>query len=429
LLLSNGNIYAGFASFCDNNPSASRGWVFGWQAGTLAPLPKNLLEDSLKSSPQSFFLSSVWMSGMGIAADAAGSVYFLTGNSDPTNTTPVALNMSESALKFSSDLGTLQSSFTPGNPTSGYAVLEQHDHDFSAGGITLLPTQPGAYPNLAVAAGKAGVMYLLNRDSLGGYQSGVDNVLSSQPIGNRCWCGESYFQGADGVGRVVSSGDNVAIVWRLNTPANATPSFVKESSTAALISGQDSGFFTSVSSNGTTANTQVIWAVARPVATTPGTVTLYAFDPSTIQSGQAAQLYSGAAGAWPSPGNANIVPLVADGRVYVASYKQLTIFGLGARPAVAIAPKAAGTPARHVQTGHALWGTVISFNNTTVVLKLRNGRTVATNPSAIAPKLALIRFQPGSKVLVHGEYDARGILKTTTVERAKDSPALWGPDY
>jgi len=57
------------------------------------------------------------------------------------------------------------------------AQLEYNDHDFGAGGITVLPRQPGLIPNLAVSAGKAAVMYLLNRDSLDGYQNGSDNVL------------------------------------------------------------------------------------------------------------------------------------------------------------------------------------------------------------------------------------------------------------
>jgi hypothetical protein len=428
LLLANGNIYAGFASYCDLSPNLSRGWVLGWQASTLTPLPKSLLEDSLKASPQNFFLSSVWMSGMGIAADPAGSIYFTTGNSDPSDTTPVALDLSESALKFSPDLGTLQSSFTPGNPTTGYAQLEAHDHDFSAGGITVLPTQPGAYPNLVVAAGKAGVMYLLNRDSLGGYHNGTDNVLGSQTIGSRCWCGESYFQGADGVGRVVSSGDNIAMVWRLNTSSTGKPSLTKESSSAALTSGQDKGFFTSVSSNGTAAKTQIVWAVSRPVTASPGTVNLFAFDPSTIQSGQMAQLYSGAAGTWPnSTSNANIVPMVANGRVYVASYKQLEIFGLGA-PKAAAPARVAAAPTPAAPHGHGLWGTVTSVNGTSVTLTLRNGKTVPLDISAIQPGLAMIRFKPGDKVLVRGGYAAHGTLKTESVVRAKDSPELWGPD-
>ena len=45
LLLADGNLYAGFGSFCDFN-SGSRGWLLGWKAATLAPLPANELTDS-----------------------------------------------------------------------------------------------------------------------------------------------------------------------------------------------------------------------------------------------------------------------------------------------------------------------------------------------------------------------------------------------
>ena len=42
-----------------------------------------------------------------------------------------------------------------------------------------------------------------------------------------------------------------------------------------------------------------------------------------------ARLFSGVAGTWPNlNGNANLVPVVANGKVYVASYRQLRIFGL-----------------------------------------------------------------------------------------------------
>jgi hypothetical protein len=55
--------------------------------------------------------------------------------------------------------------------------------------------------------------------------------------------------------------------------------------------------------------------------------TLYIFDPVT-----ASLLFSskpGDAGTWPNPlGNANIVPVVAKDHVYVANFKQFSIFGL-----------------------------------------------------------------------------------------------------
>ena len=98
---------------------------------------------------------------------------------------------------------------------------------------------------------------------------------------------------------------------------------------------QDPGFFTSVSSNGTVPNTAIIWAVGRAACNQPTCssfhVTLYAFN-ATPSAGVLPQLWAGVAGSWPNTGgNANIVPTVANGRVYVASNKELRIFGINIR--------------------------------------------------------------------------------------------------
>ncbi len=82
LLESHGNIYAGFGSFCDFQPNVSRGWVLGWQTGSLTPLAANQLNDLQATSPDTYFLSSIWMSGYGLSSDADGNLYFVTGNSD-----------------------------------------------------------------------------------------------------------------------------------------------------------------------------------------------------------------------------------------------------------------------------------------------------------------------------------------------------------
>ncbi|MGD0192088.1 MAG: hypothetical protein ABSD74_15215 [Rhizomicrobium sp.] len=98
LLLSNGNIYAGFGSFCDIDANVSRGWVFGWQKGTLTPLAANHLNNTLASSQDDFFLTSIWMSGYGLAADTGGDIYFVTGNSDYSgNSYNKKTNLAESA--------------------------------------------------------------------------------------------------------------------------------------------------------------------------------------------------------------------------------------------------------------------------------------------------------------------------------------------
>jgi len=325
LLLSKGRIYAAFGSFCDHNRHTSRGWVLGWDAASLQPLAGNRLVNRLASAPQNFFLSSIWMSGNGPAADEAGNVYIVTANSDSSgNTFNAATNPAESVLKLSPDLAKIVDYFTPGGAKNGEPELDIHDRDFGAGGVMLLPTQNGSPANLAVAAGKVGTMFLLNQSALGGYvPNGPDDVVGQVAIGG-CWCGESYFMGSDGTGRVVSSGGSNVIVWRVqNSPKTA---LIEESVSAPLPSGPGEGCFTSVSSNRTEAGSAVVWAVARPNRSGAVNLTLLAYNAEN-----SATLFSGVAGLWSSNiANANIVPVVANGRVYIGSYKAVTIFGLSA---------------------------------------------------------------------------------------------------
>jgi hypothetical protein len=325
LLLANGNIYAGFGSFCDFSANVSRGWLLGWNATTLAPLSANQLNDTQATSPDSFFLSSIWMSGYGPAADDSGDVLFVTGNSDYSGTTYDGItNIQESVVKVSANLTNLADLFTPSN----WSSLDQGDVDFGSGGLLVLPNQPGTLPHLAVAAGKYGEMYLMNEDNLGGYSPNGNNVLGTYSIGG-CWCGESYFVNSDGKARIVGSGGNQVTVWKLNT--SPAPTLTQVAQTPALHTGQFGGFFTSVSSNGN--SNAIIWALLRPVSKANVAVSLYAFNPNA--GGKTMKvLFHGNAGAWPNlGGDSNQVPVVANGKVYVATNKQLQIFGLKSQPA------------------------------------------------------------------------------------------------
>jgi hypothetical protein len=319
LLLANGNIYAGFGSFCDYSAGNSRGWLLGWTASTLTPLPGNQLNDAQATDPDTFFLSSIWMSGFGPAADDSGNILFVTGNSDYSGTTYDGVtNLQESVVKISPSLTDVVDLFTPSNQSS----LDQGDTDFGSGGVLVLPDQSGSTPHLAVAAGKYGSMYFMNEDSLGGYSTTGNNVLGSYSVGG-CWCGESYFVGTDGAARVVSSGGNQVQVWKLQTSPNPTLTQVAHSS--SLPTGQNSGFFTSVSSNGNS-NT-IVWALTRPLSSAKPAVTLVALNPDTGKTMKI--LFHGNGGTWPNfSGDINQAPVVANGKVYVATNKQLKIFGL-----------------------------------------------------------------------------------------------------
>jgi hypothetical protein len=156
LLLSKGKIYAGFGSWCDVDRNITRGWLLGWNAGSLTPLKNNYLINKNATSPLTFFLSDIWMAGYGISADTNGTVFFVTGNSDRTgNTWSAAANLEESVVKLSGDLSRVDDYFTPAGKF-GYSALDAKDLDFGAGGVMLLPPQAGTVPLLAVAAGKVG---------------------------------------------------------------------------------------------------------------------------------------------------------------------------------------------------------------------------------------------------------------------------------
>jgi len=320
LLLANGSVYAGFASFCDFSANVSRGWLIGWTAGSLVPFPSNQLFDSQAGDPDNFFLSSIWMSGYGLAADDAGNVVFVTGNSDYSGTTYDGItNIQESVVKVSPTLTTVLDLFTPSNQGS----LDQSDADFGAGGALVLPDQPGSIPHMTVAAGKDGNLYFMNEDNLGGYSPSKNNVLGTYKIGG-CWCGQSYYGDASG-GRVVTSGGNTVRVWKVQTSPSAALNLVKTS--AAINSVEDPGFFTTISSNGT--SSAVIWALSRPQSAGKYPLFLYAFDPAAGKTATLKRLLRVKAGFWPNPSaNSNLVPVVANGQVFVASNKLLEIFGL-----------------------------------------------------------------------------------------------------
>jgi outer membrane protein assembly factor BamB len=321
LALANGNVYAVFASFCDLKTKATRGWVLGWRQDTLKPMPSRPLIDRKAAHADAWFLSSIWMSGAAPAVDGNGRLYVVTGNRvvgnpDPIPRPPGEREMSESVVAVSGDLRMISEYFTPKNRDA----LDEADLDLGSGGVILLPDQDGPLPHLAAAAGKDGTLYLLDRDHMGGFApSGEDKAVGKYPIG-QCFCASSYFVGPDGVNRLVTSGGHNIVVWKIAT--SPTVHLDRDSASHPIVSGQFQGFMTTVSSNGS--DGAVIWAVAHPPNEGQPTITLHAFD-----AANATRLFSEPAGTWPNrDGTANVVPVVANGKVFVAGYRSLAIFGL-----------------------------------------------------------------------------------------------------
>jgi len=426
LLEANGAIYVAFGSNGDINPDQSRGSIVRYNATSLLPMGTDVTDiwDPVHST---FLLSSIWQSGYAPAADASGGVYFSTGNSDPrVPSYSASFNRPDSIVHLAGDLNSLVDSFTPTN----YFQLDQADLDLGSAGMSLLPDQPGSIPHLAVGGSKDGRAFLLNRDSLGGYsQSGPDNVLQTVDQGS-CWCGPAYFVGSDGKGYILTGGSNGITSWQLQTSPSVQ--ITKKTSTQPDFTNglpDYGGAIPVVSSNGTTAGTAVVWFIQKPQFSSdsdPGApITLNAYDASNLNL----ELFSAQAGTWTHAvnTNANVVPTVANGKVYVASNKQMQIFGLlpPKGPARAALPHGvvsstpdvvtcapSGSPAAVIgtstTTAHQLYGTVCRANGAELQLSLRSGRSIVVDISKAFARHQRVALTPGRVVRVVVTVDPQG---------------------
>ena len=432
LLEANGSIYVAFGSTGDIVPNISRGTILRFNATTLLPMTGDLT-DRLTIPQSNYYLSSIWQSGYGPAADAGGDIFFSTGNSDPnTPSYSQAFNRPDSMVRLSSDLLTLKDSFT----TYDYFELDGFDGDVGSGGLMLLPDQPGSVPHLAIAGGKDDRAFLMNRDNMGGYtQGGPDNVLQTINMGS-CWCGPSYYVGSDGAVHIITGGGNGVTSWKLQT--SPTPQLVQEASTgSAVVNGlpDNGGVIPVVSSNGTAAGTAIVWFVQRPAASSdvnPGTpLTLYAYSATNLSQ----PLVSILGGTWTHAdnSNANIVPTIAKGRVYVASNMQLRIYGLGIRPAEAIPdpispsqPEAISCPASIAPATavsgstqiHQLYGTVCQANGAELKLALRTGRAVSIDTGTKFNARRPVLLTPGRPLHVVLTIDKTGVAHAQKITPA-----------
>jgi hypothetical protein len=314
LLESGGLILAAFGSFCDFAGQNSRGWVLGFNSSTLALNTAGVdLVDKLAGSTSAvYYLSAVWMSGSGPAVDEAGNVYFTTGNSD-TGTYDGVNSIQESVVKEAPGTGQLLGLFTPGNLT----YLDDEDVDVGSSGVVLLPN---ASKPVGAVLSKDGLLRVFGRTVPGGNS---DAALQTATPAGACWCGLTYFN--DGQDRLVSSGGTLAQLYTWQT--GTEPGLLLQGIGEMPTSGQDVGAFTSLSAGGTANG--ILWSVPKPFVFGSAALNLMAFQASPV-NGTLPLLYVAPAGSWINGGaNANIVPTVANGRVYVASYKQLAIFGFG----------------------------------------------------------------------------------------------------
>ena len=168
----NGYVYVGYAAHGDIGPY--HGWLFAYNATTMAQTTALCLSPNGAGA-------GIWASGAGMPIDndaTGGRMFVVTGNNGteddkdtPTTYPPFAnAQLGESILNFNLANGGLTpvDAFTSFNSTT----LDGGDLDQGAGGILMVPDQQGKYAHVLVQAGKEGRLLVLNRDDLGGNNTG-----------------------------------------------------------------------------------------------------------------------------------------------------------------------------------------------------------------------------------------------------------------
>jgi outer membrane protein assembly factor BamB len=168
LTLLNGVVYAAFSSRCDIGDW--RGWLIG--VPVEAPHTPTFFTTSLTSTG-----SGIWGSA-GPSIDKDGNLYVVTGNGaydlnksgDNLSQSVLRLTQKGSALAFSKAKGDY---YTPSN----YAALNSTDLDLGGSSAIVVPDHVASQtPHLLLTGGKDGVVYLVNRDNLGGIGSQLDSL-------------------------------------------------------------------------------------------------------------------------------------------------------------------------------------------------------------------------------------------------------------
>ena len=308
LLLLNGVVYTTWASHCDIRPYT--GWIMGYNQSTLE-------QTSVFNLVPNGSAGAIWMSDTGPAADSAGNIYLLDANGDFGTTLnpggfPANGNYGNAFLKISTSGGLAVADYFE---MQNQQQENDSDADLGSGGALVLPDltdDSGIVRHLSVGAGKDGHIYVVNRDAMGKFNAGSNNVYQdlSGALGSGIWGMPAYFNGTLYYGAV---GDAIKAFKITNAKLSTGP--VGQTSNTFRYPGTTP----SISANGTVNG--IVWAVEN---TTPSV--LHAYDASNLH-----ELYnSNQAGSRDQLGAGNkfITPAIANGKVYVGTTNSVEVFGL-----------------------------------------------------------------------------------------------------
>ena len=386
LLLLNGVVYIGWGSHCDNHLSTYHGWVMGYSASTYQQVV-------VYNTTRNGYAGAIWEGGQGLVADSNGAIYFMTGNGKFDTRVSPAVDLGDSFVKLSSQNSLkVLDYFTPFNQS----CLDSGDVDLGSGGPVLIPTSPQEL----VGAGKQGRIYVVNKDSMGGYtadpnlnssncgtegaRTNVDHILQELPnktVGG-VWGSPSYWNSSAGqFVYFVGSGDH-AKAFKLSNgllPHTAT----SQSPESWGYPGGD----VVISSNGSTPGTGIAWNIG-------SNGVLYAYDATNLGRELYNTSQNSSRDGLPSGSYSKYsVPTVANGEVFVGTHSTLDIFGLfkTTPPTLtlsSVSPNAGPVGTSVTLSGSAFGATqgssTVNFGNVTAnVTSWSDTSIVATVPSGL----------------------------------------------
>jgi len=308
LLISNGIVYISFASHCDDGPYNA--WIMGYNESSLAQV--SVLDMTPDGND-----GSVWQAGAGPAADAGGNLYFLIANGtfDTTLTAggfPVRGDYGNAFMNISTVSGlSVADYFTMDNTVSE----SNGDVDLGSGGEMLMPTlidSKGNQRALAVGAGKDGNGYVVDRNNMGKFHSGSNDVFQQLALGGSVFSSPAWFNNTLYYG---PSGQTLEAFPFTSGLFSASPS------SQSSISFEYPGATPSISANGSANG--IVWA-----AENSSLAVLHAYDATNLGN----ELYNSNQAANSrdqfGDGNKYITPTVANGKVYVGTTNGVGVFGL-----------------------------------------------------------------------------------------------------
>lgn len=319
LALVNGTVYITWASHGDHGPY--HGWVIGFAAGNIGAGPSALWNSTPNAVSGHNSQGGIWMSG-GAPASDSNYLYFLTGNGS-FDADSGGTNYGDSTIKLNlSSSPSVTDYFTPSDQDALYAG----DTDHGAGGAAILVNQPsGPVPRLLIGGGKSGTLFLINRDNMGHYNgpTGPNNVLQSLSLGNQIFATSAFWNNS----LYIACVNGQLTQFSFNTTTGLFGSSPAHSSSFRF---GFPGSTPSVSSVGSSAN-GIVWALDNSQYCTEqsrgcGPAVLHAYDASNVST----ELWNSTEGTGNSAGNAVkfTVPTVANGKVYVPTRSELTVYGL-----------------------------------------------------------------------------------------------------